>query len=266
MPSQRARILVELARDAVDSGANERANAYFAELFRDDAAGDVGLYARALLERAKAGLARGTLDLAQRDVNEALSLFRAQQLLSSVFSGLVLQARIGCARADAPSARTSIDSALDVAEQLRRSSNNPTLRASLWQPLRPAFDFKIRHDQRSPDVWRRAPGRRCAGRPRGLRAIAQSCAGRFSPPRHVAGRFIRTVGRGTQARRALRATGRAPAADRIDLGIRRGRRSAAQGPARRSVQPDSRAGHPGRRHWLAASRPRRHARRGSPRN
>jgi len=143
MPSQRARILVELARDAVDSGANERANAYFAELFRDDAAGDVGLYARALLERAKAGLARGTLDLAQRDVNEALSLFRVQQLLSSVFSALVLQARIGCARADAPAARTSIDSALDVAEQLRRSSNNPTLRASLWQPLRPAFDFKI---------------------------------------------------------------------------------------------------------------------------
>jgi hypothetical protein len=33
-------------RATPDSGANERANAYFAELFRDDAAGDVGLYAR----------------------------------------------------------------------------------------------------------------------------------------------------------------------------------------------------------------------------
>ena len=40
-------------------------------------------------------------------------------------------------------------------------------------------------------MWRRAPGRRCAGRPRGLRAIARSCAGRFSLPRHIAGRFIR---------------------------------------------------------------------------
>jgi len=143
MPGQRARILVELARDAVDSGASERADGYFVEIFRNDAAGDAGLYARALLERAKSSLARKALELAQRDVTQALGLFKVQQILSSTFSALLLQSRIACARADPSSARTSIDAALDVAEQLRRSSNNPTLRASLWQPLRPAFDFKI---------------------------------------------------------------------------------------------------------------------------
>lgn len=143
MPSQRARILVDLARDAVDNGDDQRANRYFVELFRDDAAGDAGLYARALLVRAKAGLNGGMLAPAQRDVSEALSLFRAQQLPSSAFAALVLQTRIACARNDAKLATTSIDAALDLAEQLRRSSNNPSMRASLWQPLRPAFDLKI---------------------------------------------------------------------------------------------------------------------------
>ena len=143
MPSQRARILVELARDAVDSGAGDRANGYLADLFRDDAAGDAGLYARGLLVRAKAGLNRGMLVPAHNDVREALSLFKAQQLPSYAFSALVLQTRIACARGDATSATTSLDAALDLAEQLRRSSNNPAMRASLWQPLRPAFDLKI---------------------------------------------------------------------------------------------------------------------------
>jgi hypothetical protein len=171
-------------------------------------------------ERAKAGLARGTLDLAQRDVNEALSLFRVQQLLSYVFSGLVLQARIECARADAPSARTSIESALDVAEQLRRSSNNPTLRASLWQPLRPAFDLKI---SMISDPGMCGGGRQANAALAALESPSDRAAVRWKI--FASSARCGALHPNCQPRNAsvppLRATGRAPDADRIDLGIRR---------------------------------------------
>jgi CHAT domain-containing protein/tetratricopeptide (TPR) repeat protein len=142
-PASRALILVDLGRDAVQGNELDKATRYFDEVFKDDAAGDPVIYARALLERAKLYLLRGELSIAMRDVTQSRQLFQAQQLTALVFSSLLLEARISCAGGDATAAASAADKAISLAETLRRASSNPSLRASLWQPLRPAFDFRI---------------------------------------------------------------------------------------------------------------------------
>ena len=142
-PASRALILVDLGRDAVMGGRPLEAARYFEEVFANDAADDPVIYARALLERAKLYLAQGRLDAAMNDATESRQLFQAQELTALVFSTLLLEARISCARGDPGASASAADQAISLAEKLRRASNNPSLRASLWQPLRPAFDFRI---------------------------------------------------------------------------------------------------------------------------
>ena len=134
---------MELARDEAARGAPEAALSRIEEALADDASGDRIAYARALLERSKVRLSQGSPDQARRDADSALSIFRSYELPASTFEALVLQARIACARKEGAAARTFIDEALVLAEPVRRASANPMLRSSLWQSLRPAFDFKI---------------------------------------------------------------------------------------------------------------------------
>ncbi len=139
----RARILVELARDEAANGATDVALARAQEALADDAGGDRVAYARALMERSRLQLAQSAHNLAKRDADNALSIFRSYELPASTFDALVLQARIACATRDGAGARAFIDEALALAEPVRRASANPMLRTSLWQSLRPAFDFGI---------------------------------------------------------------------------------------------------------------------------
>ena len=150
-PASRAFILVDLGRDAVLSNDLAAASKYFDEVFENDAAGDPVIYARALLERAKMYLVQGKLAAASHDATESRQLFQSQELTALVFNSLLLEARISCARGDAAAAESAADQAMALAEKLRRASNNPSLRAALWQPLRPAFDLRIElHAQAMP--------------------------------------------------------------------------------------------------------------------
>jgi CHAT domain-containing protein/tetratricopeptide (TPR) repeat protein len=139
----RARILVELARDEGANGSTDKALARVQEAIAADAGGDRVAYARALLERSRLRLTQRSYDQAKRDADGALSIFRSYELPTSTFEAIVLQARIACAGRDGTAARAFIDEALTLAEPVRRTSANPMLRTSLWQSLRPAFDFSI---------------------------------------------------------------------------------------------------------------------------
>ena len=55
----------------------------------------------------------------------------------------MVQARAACAAGSRESALEIAESARQRAEEIRTFSSNPTLRASLWRPLRPAFAFTI---------------------------------------------------------------------------------------------------------------------------
>lgn len=141
--AKRALLLVDLGRDAVLGNDLAKASHYFDEVFENDAGGDPVIYARAMLERAKLYLQEGKLAEASRDVTESRQLFQSQDLTSQIFSSLLVEAKISCARGNVVAAATAADQAIALAEKLRRASNNPSLRASLWQALRPAFDLRI---------------------------------------------------------------------------------------------------------------------------
>jgi CHAT domain-containing protein len=142
-PVLRARILVELTHDEAGNGAPTAALSRVQEALADDAGGDRIAYARALVERSRLRLAQGSQGSAKRDADSALAIFRSYELPASTFEALLLQAHIACARGDRNAARGFVDEALVLAEPVRRASANPMLRTSVWQSLRPAFEFSI---------------------------------------------------------------------------------------------------------------------------
>ena len=97
-------------------------------------------HARERPHSARQGDARS----AQRDARIAAEYIQAHELVSSEFAALLVQARAACAAGAREETRSNIaESALQRAEEVRTFSSNPTLRASLWRPLRPAFGFTI---------------------------------------------------------------------------------------------------------------------------
>jgi CHAT domain-containing protein/tetratricopeptide (TPR) repeat protein len=142
-PLQLARIRIEIARDHADLGDFATVSKVVRELLADETLQDPIVRARATALGVGAALAEGRLDVAARDAVAVTGYFQSQQLLMDEFGGLLLQARIACARGDRGAALGAAEQAMRRAEEIRISSNNPALRASLWAPLRPAFDFTI---------------------------------------------------------------------------------------------------------------------------
>jgi len=141
---QRARLLVPLAADQLDIGALDAARASLAEVIDAKAYGDRVLLARALVVRAKLARVQRSLAAARTDLDSAMAVFREYQLATDEFEALLASARLACDARNQTAVTRDVDAALALAEQLRRASNNPTMRASLWEPLHPAFDLRIR--------------------------------------------------------------------------------------------------------------------------
>jgi CHAT domain-containing protein len=78
-----------------------------------------------------------------REARVAAERFRSQELVIREFDAVLVQAHIACAGGSRGDALAHADRALQLAEEIRVSSNNPALRASLWKPLRPAFTFTL---------------------------------------------------------------------------------------------------------------------------
>ena len=141
--SQRARVMLELIDGWIRVGDLARAKSQLAELLAIPDLSDPAIRAGATLENAQIALAEGRLTVAARDSGIAAERFRAQELIVREFDALLVQARAACASGAGDEALEFAQRAMHRAEEIRVSSNNPTLRASLWRPLRPAFDFTV---------------------------------------------------------------------------------------------------------------------------
>ncbi|MEO8063684.1 MAG: CHAT domain-containing tetratricopeptide repeat protein [Pseudomonadota bacterium] len=142
-PSQRARIGVDIARDQIDSGAAAPARKALDALLADEKLTDPVIRMRAVLERARTETLARELDAAIHDAREAREFFHEKEMVPAEFRATLVQARATCARGDRAGALAVAEQAMTRAEDIRVSSNNPTLRAALWRPLRPAFGFAI---------------------------------------------------------------------------------------------------------------------------
>lgn len=141
--STRAGVLVQIARDYGALGQPHEALEQLDVVLGADASDNEFMYARALLERSKHRTEGGDLNGANADLQRAIRTFSAFDASADEFGAWVGVARLERRRGASDSALAALDRALGLAEEVRLQSANPELRASLLQPLRPAFDLKI---------------------------------------------------------------------------------------------------------------------------
>lgn len=140
---EKASIELQVARDLGALGRREAALSRLNTLLKQRITGDEFIRARALLERGQQHLAGGALDFAAADLRNALRTFRSYEAPEDEFQAWLALARVHRQRGARGDAFAAVETALNIAEQLRLRTTNPQLRASLLQPFRPAFDLKI---------------------------------------------------------------------------------------------------------------------------
>jgi CHAT domain-containing protein len=142
-PSDKPRITVQIAKDLIELGRSKEAAENLATVLNENAASDEVDRARALQERARLRAAAGEIAAAEADLKVALTTFKAYELPTDEFEIQVALAQLMRRRGALTDAFAAVDQALALAEEVRLQSANPELRATLLQPLRPAFDLKI---------------------------------------------------------------------------------------------------------------------------
>ena len=142
-PYARDGILIQIAKDYEALGQTAQALGQLRTLLAHAAPGDEVVRARALLERGRVRISTKDFAAGEADLRAALKSLHANDLPTYEFEGWVALARSQRLRGDVGQALTSVDRALALAEEVRLHSANPELRATLLQPLRPAFDLKI---------------------------------------------------------------------------------------------------------------------------
>jgi len=142
-PMDKARVTLELIDDRIEVGDIAIAKSLTVPLLAAGEMPDPTIRIGATLASARIELAEGDAKSAARDARAAADYYQAHELVSSEFAALVVQARAACAMGARDQAFDIAGRALQRAEEVRTFSSNPTLRASLWRPLRPAFGFTI---------------------------------------------------------------------------------------------------------------------------
>lgn len=140
-PSARLRIETQIAAELQKLGRRGEARAAAERAISD--AGDTFGKALALMQRASLEYEEKSYTQAAADITVAVNTLEKTETPSEDFAALLLAAAISQRRHDQRSAAAFIDRALRAAEEIRTESANPELRAGLWRPIRPAFDFKI---------------------------------------------------------------------------------------------------------------------------
>jgi CHAT domain-containing protein len=138
----RVRIETQIASDLKTLGKNEEARTVV-ERALTEAQDDRHATALALIERASLEYEEQSYLRAQIDASTAVDILEKSETPAEEFAALLLAARIAHGGQKDESAGILINRALDLAEEIRTETANPELRAGLWQPIRPAFDFKI---------------------------------------------------------------------------------------------------------------------------
>jgi CHAT domain-containing protein/tetratricopeptide (TPR) repeat protein len=143
IPPEKARITLELVDDRIKAGDFTIAKSLIASLLGARDLPDPNVRVGATLASARIALAEGDAMSALRDASTAAEYYRSHELVSAEFAALMVQARAACAAHARDKALDFAESALQRAEEIRTFSSNPTLRASLWRPVRPAFGLTI---------------------------------------------------------------------------------------------------------------------------
>lgn len=141
-PSAVARINIQIAKDLEALGRPDAALEEVAAVLRN-AGRDEPVRALALLQRARLRMSRGMLDTAEADLRSSIRTFRVYEAPSDEFAAWLELARLKRRSSARREAFAALDAALALAEEVRLQSSSPELRATLMQPLRPAFELKI---------------------------------------------------------------------------------------------------------------------------
>jgi len=165
-PSERARLLIRLARDYARQGDPARALAQLEDIIqpviepatpagrvahtlnagphdRDPLDHDPLTKAMALAERGRILDAESRFDLARRDLGRALAIFERFDALPERFETEVDLASASKEAGDASQALAQIRHALKLSEEIRTQTANPEYRSSIAETLRPGVDFLI---------------------------------------------------------------------------------------------------------------------------
>jgi CHAT domain-containing protein len=141
--SARKRVLVQIGRDLLALGRRDEAVQRVQAAIDVREPGDDVVRARALVVRGQARASINDFANAQADFSAALRTFRTYEQAEDELDTWVQTARAMRAHGASDDALAALDKALALAEEVRTQSANPELRATLLQPLRPAFDLKI---------------------------------------------------------------------------------------------------------------------------
>jgi CHAT domain-containing protein len=142
-PAMKRRVQVQIAKDLGALGRLDDAAGQLQIVLRAAGAGEDQTRAWALAERGAQRATRGETAAAESDLREALRIFRKNETPEEELECWVQLARVMRARGAGDEALNALDRALALAEEVRMQSSNPELRATLLQPLRPAFDLRI---------------------------------------------------------------------------------------------------------------------------
>ncbi|HEU4531941.1 MAG TPA: tetratricopeptide repeat protein, partial [Steroidobacteraceae bacterium] len=169
-PSMRARILVEIARDQLLLGRTAAASEAIESVLRQEVAGDEMVSAMARQQRGRLRAKLGSAVEAESDFLAAREVFVANDSPSDRFAVELDLAVLARERGRAKNALSAVDAALALAEEVRLQTSNPELRATLFQPLRPACDLKI--SLLAEQYFSQAPGSAAQRRELALGALA----------------------------------------------------------------------------------------------
>ena len=179
-PSARLRIETQIAADLQRLGRREEARAAVDRAINEARDNDFGK-ALALTRRASLEYQRQSYSQAEADITVAANTLEKTETPIEDFAALLLAAEISQRQHYEKSAKAFIERALRVAEEIRTESANPELRAGLWQPIRPAFDFKI-DLQVASEGNQTAHDRIALGDPWDCRAVSREVAQGLSTP------------------------------------------------------------------------------------
>jgi CHAT domain-containing protein len=146
-PSARSMLSIQLATDHRAAGNLAEAAKALDAVLGDSAAtlGDLPR-ALALLERGHLDFKQNALTAAESDYKAAMRTFRTLDIPERELEASLGLARSLYRRAGADEALKELQRTLQLAEELRRQSANPELRARLLETSRPAFDLKVSID------------------------------------------------------------------------------------------------------------------------
>jgi CHAT domain-containing protein len=144
-PSRVANIRVQLAKDLEMLGRKQDALEEVDTVLSQQMVGGDLRRAEALVVRSRLRMTDASSDAKaiEADLRSALKTFGEFESPARELEAWIEVARLHHLRGAQDKALAAVDRALDLTEELRLQSANPELRASLMQPLRPAFDLKI---------------------------------------------------------------------------------------------------------------------------